>query len=167
MAVAAQGLAKAAQILAGRFTLVATNVPYLGRGKQDKVLKEYCEGHHPDSKADLATCFVERCLDFCAEGGSTSLVTPQNWLFLGTYKKLRQRLLAEAQWDVVARLGPRAFETISGEVVNVALLALSRRRAEDGHCFGGWDASGGGAGAKGRHVARRRCARCDPSRAGR
>jgi hypothetical protein len=143
MAVAAQGLAKAAQILAGRFTLVATNVPYLGRGKQDKVLKEYCEGHHPDSKADLATCFVERCLDFCAEGGSTSLVTPQNWLFLGTYKKLRQRLLAEAQWDVVARLGPRAFETISGEVVNVALLALSRRRAEDGHCFGGWDASGG------------------------
>ena len=39
MAVTARGLAKAAEILAGQFTLVATNVPYLGRGKQDEVLK--------------------------------------------------------------------------------------------------------------------------------
>ncbi|MEW5880427.1 MAG: N-6 DNA methylase [Pseudomonadota bacterium] len=140
MAVAAQGLAKAAEILAGRFTLVATNVPYLGRGKQDEVLKTYCERHHPDAKADLATCFVERCLAFCAESGSAALVTPQNWLFLGTYKKLRKHLLEEARWEVVARLGPRAFETISGEVVNVALLALSRRRAGEGHRFAGWDA---------------------------
>ncbi|HCX32624.1 MAG TPA: hypothetical protein DHV08_03105 [Rhodocyclaceae bacterium] len=141
MAVAAQGLAKAAEILSGGFTLVATNVPYLGRGKQDDVLKDYCGGQHPEAKADLATCFVERCLEVCAEGGSTALVTPQNWLFLGTYKKLRKRLLDEMEWDVVARLGPRAFETISGEVVNVALLALTRRRAAHGHRFSGWDAS--------------------------
>lgn len=141
MAVAAQGLAKAAQVLAARFTLVATNVPYLGRGKQDDVLKDWCERQHHQAKADLATCFVDRCLDFCTEGGSAALVTPQNWLFLGTYKKLRKRLLEEAQWEMVARLGPRAFETISGEVVNVALLALSRRRAGEGHRFAGWDAS--------------------------
>ena len=34
MAVTARGLAKAAQTLAGQFTLVATNVPYLGTWKQ-------------------------------------------------------------------------------------------------------------------------------------
>ena len=34
MAVTAHGLAKAAEILAGQFTLVATNVPYLGRGSR-------------------------------------------------------------------------------------------------------------------------------------
>ncbi len=62
MAVTARGLAKAAEILAGQFTLVATNVPYLGRGKQDEVLKDYCEkALIPMRKADLATCFVERC----------------------------------------------------------------------------------------------------------
>ena len=38
MAVTARGLAKAAEILAGQFTLVATNVPYLGRGGQDEPL---------------------------------------------------------------------------------------------------------------------------------
>jgi hypothetical protein len=78
MAVTAQGLAKAAEILAGQFTLVATNVPYLGRGKQCDVLKNYCERLYPEAKADLATCFIARCLGSCAPGGSVALVTPQN-----------------------------------------------------------------------------------------
>lgn len=143
MAVAAQGLSKAAQILAGQFTLVATNVPYLTRGKQDDVLKNHCEHAHAAAKADLATCFVERCLAFCCEAGSTALVTPQNWLFLGTYKHLRKRLLEDGEWNAVARLGPRAFETITGEVVNVALLALTRRAADVGHSFSSLDATEG------------------------
>ena len=143
MAVAAQGLAKAAQVLAGRFTLVTTNVPYLGRGRQDEVLKDYCERCHPQARADLATCFVERCLDFCDEGGSTALVTPQSWLFLGTYKDLRKRLLEESAWDAIVRLGPRAFETISGERVNVALLTLTRTAATNAGGFSGLDVSAG------------------------
>ena len=92
MAVTAHGLAKAAEILGGQFTLVATNVPYLGRGKQDEVIQDYCARVHPKARADLATCFVERCLQFCARGGSPALVTPQNWLFLGTYSALRRKL---------------------------------------------------------------------------
>ncbi len=123
--VAAQGIAKAAELLAGRYTLVMTNVPYLGRGKQAEVVKGYLEDHYSLGKADLATAFVLRCLELCRPGGSTALVTPQNWLFLTTYKKLRETLLKERTWNAVARLGPRAFETISGEVVNVVLLAIS------------------------------------------
>ncbi len=131
LGVAAHGFAKAARLLAGKYTLVATNVPYLGRGKQSDELKRYCEQRYPDAKADLATCFVERCLAFCARSrsrqtsgesppppnsgefgytGTVALVTPQNWLFLGTYKKLRKRLLEDVSWNVVARLGPLAFE---------------------------------------------------------
>ncbi len=141
MAVTARGLAKAAEILASRFTLVATNVPYLGRGKQDDVLMDYSERVHPDAKADLATCFVERCLDFCAHSASAALVTPQNWLFLGTYKKLRQRVLEEFQWGCVARLGARAFETISGEIVNVSLVFLTRQSPAKAHRFASADVS--------------------------
>ena len=139
LAIAAQGVLAAFRILASRFTLVATNVPYLGRGKQDPILAQYCAEFHSDAKADLATCFVDRCLRFARDGGSVALVTPQNWLFLTSYKKLRERLLKGEQWDFVARLGPRAFETISGEVVNVALLGLTRRAPAPDHTFAGWD----------------------------
>jgi type I restriction-modification system DNA methylase subunit len=108
MAVTARGLAKAAEILASQFTLVATNVPYLGRLKQNELLREYCERVHPDSKADLATCFIERCFAFCANGGSAALVTPQNWLFLGTFTNLRETFLKTKSWNAVVQLGEEA-----------------------------------------------------------
>ncbi|HXG47418.1 MAG TPA: N-6 DNA methylase [Methylomirabilota bacterium] len=127
VAVTARGLAKAAEILAGQFTLVATNVPYLGRGNQDDVLKDYCERIHPEAKNDLATCFLERCLDFCDRDGTASLVTPQNWFSQPRYEKLRTRLLTSNQWNAVARLGAGAFETIEGEVVTVSLVVLSNK----------------------------------------
>jgi hypothetical protein len=139
MAVAARGQAKAAEILASQFTLVATNVPYLGRGKQDEVLMDYCERVHPEAKADLATCFVERCIDFNTRGGSVALVTPQNWLFQSGFQKLRVRLLSESEWSGIAKLGTKAFQGIAGEVVTVALTVLCREQPRDDHCLFGLD----------------------------
>ena len=124
--IAAQGLAKAAELLAGSYHLVATNVPYLGHLKQDQTLCDFCERYHPLAKQDLATVFLERCLGLCAEGGATSLVLPQNWLSLISYRNLRAKLLKTETWHLLARLGPGAFETISGEVVKAVLLTLTR-----------------------------------------
>ena len=128
-AVAAHGMARAAELLAGRYHLVITNVPYLARGKQSEKLRAFCERHYSASKNDLATVFLDRCLALCTEGGSASLVLPQNWLFLYSYRKLREKLLKTETWHLLARLGPGAFETISGEVVKAILLTLSRGNA--------------------------------------
>ncbi len=125
-AVVAQGLARAAVLLARNYHLVTTNVPYLTRGKQDEDLKAFCKKHHPAAKNDLATVFLNRCLDFCVEGGTISIVLPQNWLFLNGYKKFREKLLKNHTWHLIARLGAGAFETISGEVVKAILINLSR-----------------------------------------
>ncbi len=125
-AVAAQGMARAAELMAGSYHLVITNVPYLARGKQAKTLRDFCQAKYPAAKNDLATVFLERCLELCVVGGTTSLVLPQNWLFLTRYKKLRKNLLSAETWHLLARLGPGAFETISGEVVKAVLLTLSR-----------------------------------------
>ena len=126
VAVVAQGLSRAAMLLAGKYHLVTTNVPYLTRGKQDEDLKVFCEKHHPAAKNDLATVFLDRCLDFCMEGGTASIVLPQNWLFLTSYRKFREKLLKSDTWHLIARLGAGAFETISGEVVKAILITLSR-----------------------------------------
>ena len=71
------------------------------------------------------------------------MVSPQNWLFLKTYRKLRERLLKGRTWNLVARLGPGAFETITGHVVNVALNIISAEGCEswlgDGQ---GWERVG-------------------------
>ncbi|MEL4381910.1 Eco57I restriction-modification methylase domain-containing protein [Shewanella algae] len=139
--VTAQGLAIAAKLLANKYTLVATNVPYLARGKQCDTLKEFCESYYPEAKSDLATVFLERCLDFSPKGGSSTIVLPQNWLFLTSYKKFREKLLTQDTWNLVARLGPRAFETISGEVVQAILITLSKGAAAKGALLHGLDVS--------------------------
>ncbi|MFZ4789533.1 MAG: Eco57I restriction-modification methylase domain-containing protein [Candidatus Competibacteraceae bacterium] len=140
LAVIAQGIAKAAELLAAQFTLVMTNVPYLARGKQDNVLKAYCEQVHANAKADLATCFVERCLEFCTDGGSTTLVTPQNWLFLGSYKKQRECLLKMETWNLVVLLGAKSFQTPMWDF-NVQLITLTHAKSVSSQMLRGLDAS--------------------------
>ncbi len=145
--VVAHGIARAAEMLAGRYDLVMTNVPYLKRGSQDKVMKAWLKEHYPLGKTDLATAFVERCLNLCSErngeAGSISVVAPQNWLFLVRYKKLRKDLLNRQTWNLLGRLGPNAFETISGEVVNVSLNVVTHSPPSGNHKLRGVDALDG------------------------
>lgn len=147
LALSALGLLDAARLLDGRYHLVITNVPYLARGKQSEVLKAYCESHYPEAKNDLANVFLERCLELaCAPKGNhgagvVQIVMPQNWLFLSSYKKQRESLLKRVQWNLLGRLGPGAFETISGEVVQAILLTQTRAPATEDFQLRGVDAS--------------------------
>jgi hypothetical protein len=140
MAVTARGLAKAAEILAGTFTLVATNVPYLGRGKQDEILQDYCERFHAKSKADLASCFVERCLDFCSHSCTTALVTPQNWWFTKTYIGTRLLVLDHHTLNLAATLGEEAWQSFGDRGPVAGLVQITRMRPGLGSVFVGIDA---------------------------
>lgn len=143
LALTAKGLLDAARLLDGRYQLVVTNVPYLARGKQLNALKDYCEAHYPEAKNDLANVFLERCLELSRDQGAgvVQIVMPQNWLFLTSYKKQRESLLKSVHWNLLARLGPGAFETISGEVVQAVLLTQTKAMPADGLQLRGIDVS--------------------------
>lgn len=139
--VAAQGVARAAEIMSGEFVLVATNVPYLGRGRQNESLKEYLSATYPDGKADLATCFVARCLEFAKPHGTLAVVTPQNWLFLGGYQAFRRQLLNGSEWLVVARLGEGGFQSPQAAGAFVGLFVFTNAVPARTHRCAAWDAS--------------------------
>ena len=130
-AIAALGLAEAASLLSRNYHLVITNVPYLARGRQSDRLRKFAEIHYPRAKTDLANVFLERCLELALPSGIgvAQVVVPQYWLFLAAYKSQRENLLRNARWKLLARLGPGAFQTIGGEVVNVVLLTISPEKA--------------------------------------
>ncbi|MBC6906788.1 SAM-dependent DNA methyltransferase [Saccharophagus sp. K07] len=148
LALSALGLLDAARLLDGRYQLVITNVPYLARGKQSEVLKAYCESHYPEAKNDLANVFLERCLELACspEGdqgaGVVQIVMPQNWLFLGSYKKQRQSLLQCVQWNLLARLGEGGFESAQAAGAFIILLTLTHVPLTEGGQLRGIDASG-------------------------
>lgn len=130
--IVAQGLAKAATLLAGQYSWVITNVPYLARGKQSDKLKSFSEHHYPAAKNDLATVFLDRCLELCGLGGTTSVVLTQNWLFLTTYKSFREELLARNLFNFIVRLGggAEAFGNGPGNITNIAMMTISRSQMD-------------------------------------
>jgi hypothetical protein len=143
LALIATGLLEAARLLDRRYDLVVTNVPYLVRGKQNETLKVYCEAHYPEAKNDLANVFLERCLELCRDkgGGVVQIVMPQNWLFLTTYKKQREHLLKNVQWNLLARLGMAAFDVMDWWAFNVILLTQTRAEPDMNSRMLGVDAS--------------------------
>ena len=124
-ATAAAGMVKAAELLASKYTLVITNVPYLEQRKQSAELRAFCRAGYSQAKGDLASVFAVRSFGFLVRGGTVALVTPQNWLYLTTYGKLRIRLLMTKRWHIVAKLGAGAFETITGHVVQPVLIVIN------------------------------------------
>ncbi|QOD04370.1 DNA methyltransferase [Pseudarthrobacter sp. BIM B-2242] len=125
---AAAGIARAADYLSRKYTLVATNPPYLVRQSQNEPLRAHCATNFPDSKEDLATTMLERINNMLQVRGSSVAVSPQNWLFLGTFEKFRKLLLGGVKWNFDARLGEGAFGGISGHVVKVHLSGWTTER---------------------------------------
>jgi hypothetical protein len=141
--VMAAGIAKGGEILTNKYTLVITNVPYLGRGKQveNGIIANYCLQNYPEAKGDLANVFLEKMLKSNTLGGISCTVIPQNWLFLTSYKKYREKLLNNETWHFIAKLGSGAFSQISGEVVKAILVAISHQKPSLNLCFSGFDVS--------------------------
>jgi len=121
----ALGLSLTASLLNKGFHFIVTNPPYLGRGKQSNKLQKFCDERYPNSKADLSFVFVERMLKLLKDEGLLSVVTPQSWLHQPSYKFLRKKLINESELGLFIQLGANAFESISGEVVNVGLFNLN------------------------------------------
>ncbi|MGA2225631.1 MAG: N-6 DNA methylase [Syntrophobacteraceae bacterium] len=129
--VVALGISKAAHLLSEKYQLVITNVPYRSSNDLNDAIRAFSARKYLDGATDLATTFLLRIFDFLIKTGNCSIVIPQNWLVQPTYKALRKRLLSENGVRVITRLGPGAFQEISGEVVNVVLLSVDKTTRYD------------------------------------
>ena len=110
--------------LAPRYHVVVTNPPYMGTKGMNAELKEFADKNYPDSKSDLFAMFIERCLKLALPHAFTAMITMQSWMFLSSFEKLRRKLLEQKCIVSMAHLGPRAFDTIGGEVVSTTAFVL-------------------------------------------
>ena len=127
LAVTAHGLAKAAEILAGQFTLVATNVPFLTQSKFSSELKEHIYAFLDLAKENLASAFALRMADLTEKHGVIAFVSPQSWWFLKRYTGYRKWLLTRQAVKALYRLGEKAFESpqAGGELVGLSIIQNS------------------------------------------
>jgi len=117
-----------AGVLANEYDAAVTNPPYMGTNGLNGVLKEFAAKEYPESKADLFAQFIDRCFHFARPHGFISMITMHGWMFLASFKGIRRQLLESKTVSIDAHLGPRAFSTISGQVVQTCAFTCHNFR---------------------------------------
>ena len=90
-------------------------------------VKIFAKDHFPDAKDNLFACFIERGCMLAKDSGHNAMITMQNWMFLSSFERMRERLLRTKTILTMAHLGARAFSSISGDVVQTTAFVLKNR----------------------------------------
>jgi len=117
-----------AEALSPKYHVVVANPPYMGRrGGMNDRLKSFVNSHFMEGKADLYAAFLKRASILGLDKSYQGLITMQSWMFLSSYKGIRELLVRHHTISSILHLGARAFPEIGGEVVQVAATIFSRR----------------------------------------
>jgi hypothetical protein len=116
--------------LSKRHHVVIANPPYMGKRQMNVQLKEIGERLYDEGKTDAGTMFVLRSYSLAFQNGHCAFITLQSWMFLSSFSEFRSIVIGEKGIVCLAHLGPRAFDTIGGEVVQVAAFVLRNAKSE-------------------------------------
>ena len=123
-------LVQVAEALAQKYALVITNPPYMGSNNMSAKLNNFIKKNFPDSKSDMFAVFIEKCGEMLMKNGYQAMITQQGWMFVTSFEKLREKLLRKDLTSMV-HLGSRAFDEISGEVVQTTSFIFANQHIPD------------------------------------
>ncbi len=113
------------ETLARKFTCVVANPPYMGSSSFSPFMSKWIKKNYADVKSDLCTCFIERGFDLVQKHGYSAMVTMQSWMFLGSFEKMRAKLIEQSSIVSMAHIGARGFDSIGGEVVSTTATVFA------------------------------------------
>jgi len=93
-------------LFVGDYDVVLSNPPYLGRRKMGQRLKTFVKDNYRGNR-DLYTAFIERNEEFVKDDGYVSMITMETFMYLYSYRGLRDKLLDETDFVDVAHLENR------------------------------------------------------------
>ena len=122
-------LVQVAEALAQKYDVVVTNPPYMGNSSMSAKLLEFIKKYYPDSKSDMFAIFIESCRMMTKHLGFQAMITQHAWMSLASYEKLRYKL-HDMSIVNMAHLGARAFEEVSGEMVQTTSFVFQNVKIE-------------------------------------
>jgi hypothetical protein len=106
-------------VMTKKYTAVVANPPYMGQKNMNEELKEFTIAHYPNTKSDLYTIFIEKCLTFLLQDGKLGLINPPSWMFTSSFSLLRINLLNNVTIDSLLNLGRGVFGVDFGSTAYV------------------------------------------------
>ena len=112
--------------LTEKYSAMVMNPPYMGGGNMNEVLSKYVKKYYEEGKADLFAVFMMLAINQLKAKGKYGMINMQSWMFLSSFKKLRQDILENSRIENMLHLGPRTFDELSGEVVQNTTFVLTK-----------------------------------------
>lgn len=103
-------LIQQAKIMSQKYDVVCTNPPYMGRRYINTKLIEYIDDNFKEVKSDLFSVFIVRNFDYAKPYGHLGYMTPFVWMFISSYKKLREIIIKEKYITSLVQLEYSGFE---------------------------------------------------------
>ena len=120
-----------AEIMAKEYDVVVTNPPYMGKKSINSKLNKFLSDHYPLSKQDLYGTFIDKCLKLTSERGISSLITMQSWMFLTSYKGLRENISNHNSIINMVHLGAGAFEELNAFNVLTTSFCIRKKKIKN------------------------------------
>ena len=114
---------RCAEVLAQKYDVVVTNPPYMGASGMNVRLAEYVKSNYPNTKSDMSTVFMERTVKMCKKAGYMSMINIPVWMFLSSYEKLRESLIAQDTFANMVHFGRGVFGSDFGTTAFVIAKA--------------------------------------------
>lgn len=95
--------------LSSKYHVVIANPPYMGGKAMNGQLKSYLKQKFTNFKSDIFAAFIVRNSELCQKGGQLGFVTPFVWMFIHSFKELRNYVLADTTITSLAQLEYNAF----------------------------------------------------------
>ena len=86
-------LANQAKTMSQKYHVVVTNPPYMGSGNMGEKLSAFVKDNYPDTKVDMSTVFMEKCIDMSMECGYVSMINIPVWMTLAGCVNFREKLI--------------------------------------------------------------------------
>ena len=118
------------ELLSRRYDVVVANPPYMGSSSLGKWMGAWVKKRYTEAYRDLCTSFIDRGFGMSANNGYSAMVTMQSWMFLGSFEKLRGKIMRNHSISSMAHLGTRAFGAIGGEVVSTTATVFANAKNE-------------------------------------
>ena len=122
-------LVRQAELLAAQYDAVVANPPYMGSKYQTPRVKSFAKEQYPDAKGDLFACFIERGgYTLAKTDGRSALVTMQSWMFLASFRRLREQVLREKTITTMAQIGYNSFPSLNSKVAQATVFSMRASR---------------------------------------
>jgi len=120
-------LKKALDVLTLKYDIVLTNPPYLDSSDYDFELKRYINEDYSEFKKNLYACFIKKSYELVKTNGFVGMITPQTFMFIGSYEKTRRFILDNFQIERLVHFGLGGV--FDNALVDTAMFVL--RKSED------------------------------------